>query len=120
MFPYVALFSWPLVSVVFFKRFGAPIAVLVTVLAGYLLLPEKTYVNLPVLPTLDKSTIPAIAALVLALTFGVQRSDIFRSLPGLFPRFWTLRILLAVMVAGAFMTVMTNRSEERRVGKECC
>lgn len=108
MFPYVALFSWPLVSVVFFKRFGAPIAVLVTVLAGYLLLPEKTYVNLPVLPTLDKSTIPAIAALVLALTFGVQRSDIFRSLPGLFPRFWTLRILLAVMVAGAFMTVMTN------------
>jgi hypothetical protein len=74
MIPYIALFSWPLVSIAFFKRYSTPIAVLVTILAGYLLLPENTSVDLPLLPELDKENISALTALTLSIVLVGRKS----------------------------------------------
>ncbi|HDR28351.1 hypothetical protein [Rhodovulum sp.] len=107
MIPFIALFSWPLFSAFFFLRFSTPVAVVLTILVGYLVLPEKTSVDLPLLPELNKKTIPALAALVLAPLLGRSQPN-QAVLPGLLPRLWTMRLLVLLLVVGAFMTVMTN------------
>lgn len=62
---YLALFAYPLVAAVLFRRLPLHAALIWTILAGYLFLPERVNVNLPLLPTLDKATIPGFTAAVL-------------------------------------------------------
>lgn len=105
--PFVALFLWPLVGVVLFYRLERRLAILVTLIAGYLLLPELTALDLPALPALDKHSIPALTVLLgLALTSG--RAVTGEDLTGFLPKSGLLRLMLGMAVGGAFMTVMTN------------
>lgn len=64
-FAYLALFAYPLVAAVLFRRLPLHAALIWSILAGYLFLPERVNVNLPLLPTLDKATIPGFTAAVL-------------------------------------------------------
>ena len=106
--PLLAIFAWPLISIVFFQRLRLPLAILVTVVGGFLLLPTGTSLDLPALPALDKSTIPALTALILALTFAKNdRSDHLRP-SGLIPRHPITLVLLGALVLGAMMTALTN------------
>lgn len=105
--PLAALFAWPVISIFFFRTLRLPLAILVTVCAGYLLLPERTSFDLPLVPELDKHNIPILSALLLiALTSGGK--DNIRKLSGLLPRYKLAQIMLAVIVLGGVMTVMTN------------
>lgn len=105
--PLLAILAWPFISIVFFKTMRLPLAVLVTVVGGYLLLPENTVLDLPLLPAIGKHTIPAVSAFFLALIFmSGGRSGQY--LVGMFPRHWIARLLLGVLVFGSFMTVITN------------
>lgn len=105
--PLLAIFAWPFVSIAFFQRLRLPLAVLVTVLGGYLLLPENTVFDLPLLPGLDKRSVPALTALCLAAIFarGGRAED---GLPGVLPGHWIARLLIALIVIGAAMTALTN------------
>ena len=106
--PLLALFAWPLISIVFFQRLRLPLAILVTILGGYLLLPSRISLDLPLLPELDKTSIPAITALVLALIFTKDdRSSDARPV-GLIPRHPAALALLGLLVLGSVMTVLTN------------
>lgn len=105
--PLFAIFAWPFVSIVFFKRLQLPLAILVTIVGGYLLLPENTELDLPILPSLNKRTVPALVALGFALILAA-RSSAFRQLPGLLPQHWLARLLILATVAGAAMTALTN------------
>lgn len=107
MAPLAALFAWPVVGLVLFHNLRLPLAVLVTLIGGYLLLPERTEIDLPVLPALDKHSVPALSVLLgLALVAGQGRR--ITALAGVIPKSWPVRLLLAVAVAGAFLTVLTN------------
>lgn len=109
--PLLAIFAWPLVSIAFFQRLRLPLAILVTVVGGYLLLPSSTAFDLPLLPSLNKDTVPALAALCLAAIFvtggrnGHGQSGI---LPGVLPGHWIARLLIVVVAIGAAMTALTN------------
>lgn len=106
--PLLALFAWPLISIVFFQRLRLPLAILVTIVGGFLLLPTGTALNLPGFPSLSKTTIPALTALVLALVFAKDdRSDDLRP-AGLIPRHPIILVLLGMLVLGAVMTALTN------------
>jgi hypothetical protein len=106
--PLLAVFAWPLVSILFFRKFALPLAILLTILGGFLLLPEGTELDVPGLPSLDKRTIPALTALVLALIFQ-HRVNSIEGPAQLFPKRPVIVILLVVLVAGAVMTALTNR-----------
>lgn len=108
MFPFVALFSWPVVSLAFFKRYSVSLAILLTIIAGYLVLPEKTEIDLPLLPALNKFTIPAIAALLIVLFSGTARQSPDNTLPGWLPKSWIAILCLSFLVVGAFFTVLQN------------
>lgn len=106
--PLLAIFVWPVISIVFFQRLRLPLAILVTIVGGFLLLPVGTAFNLPGLPALDKATVPALTALILALIFARDdRSDDLRP-KGLIPRHPIILALLVMLVLGAVMTAFTN------------
>lgn len=95
------LLIWPAVSLVLWKRLDPARALIWTILGGYLIMPQLTAINLPVLPDLDKVTIPNLAAL-----FGAKfvRGDRFRLLPtGLLGR-----MLVLLFIFSPIGTVLTN------------
>ena len=71
-FAYFALFAWPAVSLVLFLMLPVERAAIWSLLGGYLLLPSGTRVDLPLLPPLDKSTIPAIVTFLFCWMKGTQ------------------------------------------------
>lgn len=105
---HVMLLIWPVVGLMLFTQFRVPIALSVTLIAGYLFLPPKLFFDLPAIPNLNKENIPVLTAfLILALGAGNFRKEAL--LPGWLPRHWLFQLLIAMLVIGAIGTVVTNR-----------
>lgn len=105
--PLLALFAWPVVSVFLFQRWPLQLALLVTVVAGFLLLPVGRGIDLPVLPELNKDTIPALAALLMTAVLAAK-ADPAHVRPGFFTRHIAARGFMLLLVSGAFLTMLTN------------
>jgi len=127
-FAYAMLLIWPLVALWLFKKLPRAEALIWTLVAGYLLLPSRVDINLPVLPPLNKSNSPAFAALAMCLAgVGVaivkQRRKGARGAkaapapdappamvrPGWLPASMTGKLLFIAVVLGPFITVILNR-----------
>ena len=63
-FAYIALISWPFISLIFYKRLPVINATFWTIVGGFLILPVKVAIDFPLIPPLNKESIPAIAALI--------------------------------------------------------
>lgn len=74
------LYSYPLVVLVLFRKLERPQALIWSIMAGYLFLPEQTGIDLPLLPRLDKTLIPSLSAAVMCLVMP-DRSDGRRGAP---------------------------------------
>ena len=104
--PLLALFSWPLVVLALARKLTPPLAFILAILAGFLLLPPTITYDLPLLPALTKDSIPALSVLLLLALFrpGLGGAGERPLLPQ--SRFiWMATIGLA---AGALATVVTN------------
>ncbi len=121
--PSLALLLWPVVIIILFQRQNVQVAAAVSVILGFLLLPTISGWDFPLLPALDKETIPGIMVVVMVMAtasrrqavmaFGLPKRGYFSDLqmdvlPGWLPGSLIGRILLAMIVLGAFGTVMTN------------
>jgi hypothetical protein len=112
----VALLAWPLVTLVLVLRLPFPRAILGSLLGGFLLLPVRGGIDLPVLPPFEKETIPALTLLVLALLLhrgrrqsrGSADTQPSRDMPGWIPRSAFGIAGVAMLVLGSMMTAMTN------------
>lgn len=101
LFAYAVLASWPLVVWALYQRLDAGRALIWTVVGAYLLLPPLVVFDLPMVPDLDKDTLPPLAAAVIgALALHRRLSPWPESRIG--------RLLLLVFVASPFVTVMMN------------
>ena len=107
MFATIALFSWPIVVIILFRVLPRPHAVLISLLGGYLLLPTQGGVDLPLLPALEKHSIPALSVLIVVL-IARQRETDPPALKGWLPQGFLPRLLILIIIAGSFMTVLTN------------
>lgn len=105
--PLAAILAWPVISAIMFSRMAVSMAVLATILLGFLMLPHGTSLDLPVVAPLDKLTLPAVSALLFCfiLTEPRQLKD---SLPGLWPGTTLMQILLLVLPFSALMMILTN------------
>ncbi|MCR9125437.1 MAG: hypothetical protein NXH82_04865 [Rhodobacteraceae bacterium] len=92
---------YPLVAVALFRKLPLQRAIIWTLLAGYLLLPRLTEFNLPLVPDMDKETIPSLAAAAMCMFLLGHRVNWL-------PRSWLARGLLAGYVFGVVPTVLTN------------
>ncbi len=66
-FAYIALFCWPLVMVCFFALLPRAHAIALSIIGGYLFLPVRAGFDLPILPEVDKTLIPALFTGILCL-----------------------------------------------------
>jgi hypothetical protein len=101
--PLAAIFAWPLVVWALFGKLRVPLALTISLVAGYLLLPERTALDLPMLPSLDKHTVPALMALLVLL--GASWRD---ARPAWVPANGLARLMVLALVTASFITVATN------------
>lgn len=101
VFAYLALFLWVPVTVVAFTRLRPPLATMVCVLSGVMLLPEKLAVDPPLLPPMDKLSITAVWAFLCCLWKARERIAAARPLRG-------LDALFLLVVIGNVGTALTN------------
>lgn len=62
---YIALMAWPVVAYFLFRTMPRPMALIWTIVGGYLLLPQGAGINLPMVPPVDKNVVPAVSAAIL-------------------------------------------------------
>ena len=99
---YLMLFVWPVISGQFWQRMDPGRALIWTVLGGYLIMPPLTAINLPILPDLDKATIPNLLALYCAIYVLKDKiSFVPQEIPG--------KILIVLYAIAPLATVLANR-----------
>lgn len=106
----IVLYSWPLVVIFLFHKLPLAEAITASVLFGFLLLPTR--VGLPVsgLPDFDKDFIPVLTATILAFAAVSQPAQARAAhvRPGILPQHWLGRLMIAMLIGGAFGTALTN------------
>ncbi|WP_425045862.1 hypothetical protein [Primorskyibacter sp. S87] len=100
-FAFLMLFAWPLICVVLFKRLSTERAILWSILGGYLLLPQGAALDLPLVPDLDKVSIPNLSAFVICAFVARRKVE-------LLPRAPVAKLLTVLYVLCAIPTVLTN------------
>jgi hypothetical protein len=98
---YLMLAVWPLVGYVLYTRLDPARALIWTLLGGYLVLPPIAAFNLPVVPDLDKYSIPSLVALACAIVLLKDRI-------GVLTDNWIGRAFLLMFVISPFATVLSN------------
>ena len=100
-FAYLALFSWPLVTVFLYQRLSIVRATLWTILGGMLLLPVGTSVDLPLIPPLNKASIPNLAAFLVCQFIVGKKIK-------LLPNLGLVKGLLFIYILSPFVTALLN------------
>lgn len=98
---FAALLLFPFVAYRLWTRLPAPQALIWTILGAYMALPEVTSFDLPIIPDLNKRSIPNLAALAMALWVVKDRVSFLPDNP-------IGRVMILVYVISPFMTVLTN------------
>ncbi|MEL6838749.1 MAG: hypothetical protein AAFP85_05620 [Pseudomonadota bacterium] len=62
---YFVLFTYPMVVIILFRRLPLPQALIWSIMGGYLFLPERTGIDLPLLPAFNKLLIPSLMAAIM-------------------------------------------------------
>lgn len=100
-FAILMLTLWPFVTGLMYARLPASTAVIWSVLAGYLLLPQGVGLDLPALPPLSKQSIPPL--------FGYLFASLVAGRPiTLLPRNPVAQICVVLLLVGPFLTIATN------------
>lgn len=96
------LILWPVISVILFQRMPLERAVLWCLIAGYLILPPVAEFDLPLVPDLDKSSIPSLVVFLLCVFVLKKRISFW-------PKPILAKALVLLFVLGVVPTVLTNR-----------
>ena len=100
-FALLALVGWPLVTVLFFRNLPLERALIWSILGAYMVLPQLSAINVPLIPPLNKETIPNLAAFAACLA-------IWGRFPDMIPTGWLGRVLLVMFIVSPALTVFTN------------
>ncbi|MBE1282082.1 MAG: hypothetical protein GJ676_02105 [Rhodobacteraceae bacterium] len=98
---YLMLLIWPLVSIYLFRRMPLERAIIWCILGGYLILPPVAEFDLPLIPDMDKHSIPAVTAFVLCVFMMKKPVPLWPSSRG-------AKALVLLFVLGAIPTVLSN------------
>lgn len=98
---YLMLALWPLICLLMFRRMRIERALIWSILGGYLFLPPLTEFNLPLVPAMDKVSIPNLSVLLI-MVFAMREKL------HLWPRDRLARLLVVGFVLCAVPTVLTN------------
>lgn len=101
-FAYLVLSIWPLVSIALFRTQPVGRAIIASFLISYLFLPpQPTGFNLPLVPELNKYTLPAVTAFLICFFMYGRKMRIL-------PESMLARVLIVIFVFSPILTAMTN------------
>ncbi|UVK40243.1 hypothetical protein LHFGNBLO_001687 [Mesorhizobium sp. AR10] len=100
-FAYFMLLIWPVVMLAMFRRLSMERALIWSILGGYLLLPPIAGFDAPLVPLLDKFSIPNVTAFAICTLLLGQRISVL-------PVSRVGRLLLLLFIATPIVTVFTN------------
>ncbi len=98
---YLMLLVWPFACLIMFRTLRLERALVWSILGGYLILPPLAEFNLPLVPAMDKVSIPNLSVLLI-LAFGMKQKL------GLVPASIMARWLVAGLVLSTIPTVLVN------------
>ncbi|MFN3643030.1 MAG: hypothetical protein ACK4TB_08915 [Gemmobacter sp.] len=98
---YLMLMLWPIVVLVLFAQMRAERAFVWSIVGGYLLLPQVAAFRVPFFPDLDRTTVPALSVLAVAVLIKGHRI-------ALLPQSWLARVLVVGFVLTPLATALTN------------
>ena len=101
-----ALLAWPLVAVLLYRTRPIGEATVWTIVGGYLLLPVDWAVKFPMVPPIDKGTVPSVSALVLCLVMA-------RNALSTWKRFGLIEVVIVVYVLSPMVTALLNTDDLR-------
>ncbi len=101
VFALLALLGWPLAGVALFRRLPPERALIWSILGAYMILPQLSAINLPLVPSLNKETIPNLVAFGCCLAYWGR-------MPHLLPESRIARLLLVLFIVSPAITVLTN------------
>ena len=97
----LVLMTWPLVCLVLLKRLPLERGLIWCILGGYLLLPPRVAFDLPLVPALDKVSLPNLSAFVIVAL-------VLRRRISLWPETGLARVLIVLFLLGTVPTVLSN------------
>ncbi len=77
LFAYGVILLWPLIAILLYKKFDTVTATFWTIVGGYMFLPVKTAIDLPMIPAIGKDEISAIAALIGCIVIKNEKISFF-------------------------------------------
>lgn len=98
---FVVLLLWPLIVVVMFRKMAPERALIWSILGGYMLLPPAAQFNMPMIPPLDKTTIPNLSAAFVCVVMLKKRISVL-------PDGFIGKALMVALLLGPVVTVLTN------------
>lgn len=98
---YLMLAIWPVICLVMFRTLSVQKALIWSILGGYLFLPPLTEFNLPLVPAMDKTSIPNLSVLLIMM-FAMREKLV------LWPRSRVAGLLVLGLILCAIPTVLTN------------
>jgi len=98
---YLMLLIWPFVCLMLFRTQKLERALIWSILGGYLFLPPLAEFNLPLVPAMDKVSIPNLAVLFILIFAMKERVQ-------LVPQGRIARLLVIGLIVSAVPTVLTN------------
>lgn len=99
---YFILIIWPFLAILFYKKYSVQKATILVLLGGFLFLPVKTAINIPMVPAFTKYSIATLSCLI-GCVFIARKSI------GFFNNNGVMKFLVLLLVISPFLTVMTNK-----------
>lgn len=97
----LVLLCFPLIGWMIFKRKPIELAIIYTIIGGYLFLPLHTRFDLPLFPILNKGNIPSIVTYLLVGVFSTTKIKIFHKSSA-------INFLIVIYLFSPFVTAMNN------------
>lgn len=100
-FAYIMLFAWPVIALIIYRTLPFERALVWSFMAAYMVLPEATAVDPPLIPALNKSSITNIAAFLICLLILGKKIQFL-------PKSGLGKTLILLYIISPFATIMTN------------
>jgi len=101
-FAYMILIAWPFIAMLLYIRLPIVQATFWTIIGGYLFLPVRVEFDFPLIPPLDKESIPAISALIGCLF--IKKINL-----KLLPKMGKERWIIILLIITPFFTMLNNQ-----------
>lgn len=98
---FAALIIWPFVIVAMFRKLSVERAFIWAIMAGYMFLPERTEFDLPLIPSMNKETLPNLTAFVICVM-------VLKLRPALLPDGLLGKALVLLLVTTPIVSVAFN------------